>query len=325
MRILIIKTSSMGDIIHCLPVITDIHAQIPEAQIDWVVEENFADIPRMHVGINQVIPVNIRRWRKHLFSKKTWDEISAFKHSLATYDAVIDCQGLSKSALIGCLTKGARHGFDWHSGRDPFASIFYAKKHAVSLKQDAVARNRELVAHALGYSKPIVAPNYGVSSRQPESIIDTGSQSRYILALHGTSRDSKLWPVAQWVALGNALAEKNLTLTLPWASDAEFARANEIASGLKNAKVLPKLGLAQLAPIIAQAQAAVGVDTGLTHLAAALSIPTIAIYTDSNPALNGVIAGSQARAINLGNIGETPTVKEVLGKFETLIEPSLPK
>ena len=325
MRILIIKTSSMGDVIHCLPVIVDVHAHLPEARIDWVVEDSFADIPRMHAGINQIIPVSIRRWRKHLFSKKTWDEISAFKHSLATYDAVIDCQGLSKSALIGCLTKGARHGFDWHSGRDPFASIFYAKKHAVSLKQDAVARNRELVAHALSYAKPDTAPNYGISSHLPKSHIDISSHDIYVLALHGTSRDSKLWPTANWITLGKALAEKNLTLTLPWASDAEFARANEIASGLKNAKVLPKLGLAQLAPIIAQAQAAVGVDTGLTHLAAALSIPTIAIYTDSNPALNGVIAGSQARAINLGNIGETPTVKEVLGKFETLIEPSLPK
>ena len=312
MRILIIKTSSMGDIIHCLPVITDIHAHIPEVQIDWVVEENFADIPRMHAGINQVIPVNIRRWRKHLFSKKTWDEIFAFKHSLATYDAVIDCQGLSKSALIGRLTKGTRHGFDWHSGRDPFASIFYAKKHAVSLKQDAVARNRELVAHALSYAKPDTAPNYGISSHLPKNPIDISSHDIYVLALHGTSRDSKLWPTANWITLGKALAEKNTNLVLPWASDAELQRANEIVSNLNNAKVLPKLDIAQFAPVISQVQAAIGVDTGLTHLAAALNIPTIAIYTNSNPALNGVIAGAKARAINLGNIGETPTSEQVL-------------
>lgn len=323
MKILIIKTSSMGDIIHCLPVIADIRAHLPEARIDWVVEESFVDIPRMHAGINQITPVSIRRWRKQLFSKKTWAEISAFKHSLAEYDAVIDCQGLTKSALISLLTKGVRHGFDWRSGRDSFASVFYAKKHPVSLKQDAVARNRALVAQALGYAKPSTAPDYGISSHRPATRMDIGSQTdanmrNYVLALHGTSRDSKLWPTSHWIALGKALAEKNLNLMLPWASDAELNRANEIAQNLSNVKVLPKLGIAQLAPIISQAQAAIGVDTGLTHLAAALNIPTIAIYTDSDPALNGVIAGAQANAANLGNIGETPTVEEVLVKFETI-------
>ena len=325
MRILIIKTSSMGDIIHCLPVIADIRAHLPDAVIDWVVEDSFADIPRMRPSINQVFPVNIRRWRKHLFCKKIWDEISAFKHSLANYDAVIDCQGLTKSALIACLAKGSRHGFDWHSGRDPFASIFYAKKHAVSLKQNAVIRNRELVAHTLGYAKPKDAPNYGIAIKNNASAnrMDIGLQSNinahgYIVALHGTSRDSKLWPVSNWVALGKALAGKELDIVLPWASDAELQRANEIASQLSNAKILPKLSIAQLAPVIAQAQAAIGVDTGLTHLAAALNIPTIAIYTDSDPTLNGVIAGANARAINLGNIGQTPSVEKVLQAFNKI-------
>ena len=318
MHILIIKTSSMGDIIHCLPVIADIRAHLPEARIDWVVEDSFVDIPRRCLAINQVIPVAIRRWRKSLFSQKTWAEIAVFKRSLSRYDAVIDCQGLTKSALIARLVNGVRHSFDWRSGRDPFASIFYAKNHAVSLQQDAVARNRELVAHALGYSKPNNAPNYGISGHRPESRMDIDSQSMYVLALHGTSRDSKLWPVASWVALGKALAEKNLHLVLPWASDAELQRANEIVGQVKNAKVLPKLGIAQLAPIISQARAAIGVDTGLTHLAAALNIPTIAIYTDSDPALNGVIAGAQAGAANLGNIGETPTAEQVLQAFNQI-------
>lgn len=308
----------MGDIIHCLPVIADIRVHLQDARIDWVVEQSFADIPRMHLGINQVIPVNIRRWRKRLFCKKTWAEICAFKHSLSSYDAVIDCQGLSKSALISLLVKGTRHGFDWRSGRDPFASVFYAKKHVVSLKQDAVTRNRELVAHALGYAKPIDAPNYGISHR-PDLPMDIDLKGGYVLAMHGTSRDSKLWPTQNWVALGKALADKNLNLALPWASDAELQRANEIANQLENAKVLPKLSIAQLAPIINQAQAVAGLDTGLTHLAAALDIPTIAIYTDSDPALNGVIAGAQARAINLGNISETPTVEQVLQAFNQIM------
>ena len=320
MHILIIKTSSMGDIIHCLPVIADIRAHLPEARIDWVVEDSFVDIPRMCPAINQVIPVAIRRWRKNIFSKKTWAEISAFKHSLVKYDAVIDCQGLSKSALISLLVKGTRHGFDWRSGRDPFASIFYAKNHAVSLQQDAVARNRELVAHALGYEIPKSAPNYGITIKEDasESRMAIRSQADYIVALHGSSRDSKLWPVVNWVALGKALAAKKLHLVLPWASDTELQRANAIASQLENAKVLPKLNIAQVASVISQARAAIGVDTGLTHLAAALNIPTIAIYADSDPARNGVIAGAQAKAINLGNIGVTPSAEQVLQAFGKL-------
>ncbi len=307
----------MGDIIHCLPVIADIRSHIPEARIDWVVEDSFADIPCMCPNINQVVPVAVRRWRKHIFSKKTWYEIASFKRSLSRYDAVIDCQGLTKSALISLLVKGVRHGFDWHSGRDPFASIFYAKKHAVSLQQDAVARNRELVAHALGYAKPINVPNYGISHR-PEALMDINLQDNYVLTLHGTSRDSKVWPIQNWIELGKALAKKNLNLVLPWANDTELQRANEIANQLESAKVLPKLSIAQLAPIINQARAAIGVDTGLTHLAAALDIPTIAIYTDSDPALNGVIAGAEAHAINLGNIGKVPTTDEVLLAFNKI-------
>lgn len=150
----------------------------------------------------------------------------------------------------------------------------------------------------------------------PADPVDIGFQSDYILALHGTSRDSKLWPVANWIALGKSLAEKNIKLALPWGSDTELARANEIAAQLKNAKVLPKLGIAKLAPIIGQAKAAIGVDTGLTHLAAAFDVSTIAIYTDSNPALNGVIAGANAPALNLGNIGQIPSVDEVLQAFQ---------
>ena len=316
-RILIIKTSSMGDIIHCLPVIADIHAALPQAHIDWVVEENFADIPRMHAGIHQIFMVNIRRWRKALFNRQTWAEIKAFKRSLPSYDAVIDCQGLTKSALITRLTKGITHGFDWHSGRDPFASIFYAKNHAVSLQQDAVARNRELVARALGYEIPQSAPNYGITIKDDisERLLAIESQADYIIALHGTSRDSKLWPAANWVALGKALAEKKISLVLPWANASEFARANEIAHQLTNAHVLPKLSIAEVAHVIAKAHAAVGVDTGLSHLAAALNIPIVAIYTDTNPALNGVIAGNVTSAVNLGNVGIVPSADEVIEAF----------
>lgn len=331
-KLLIIKTSSLGDVIHCLPVVNDIRAHFtnnhPNVQIDWVVEESFADIPRMHAGVNQVFTVAMRRWKKSLFSQKTWTEISTFKKLIkqTNYDVVIDCQGLLKSALIAkqaqTTIQGLKHGYDKDSIREPIASQFYEKKYAISYNQHAVTRNRALCAMSLGYQIPSNAPDYGISSMSADPM-DIGLQSidsnSYVIALHGTSRDSKLWPVENWVNLGKELAKQNLNLALPWASDAELARANQIASQLSNANVLPKLSIAQIASVIADAKAAVGVDTGLSHLAAALNVPTIAIYTDTNPALTGVMAGAFKPAINLGDIAQTPSMPQVLGALNTII------
>ena len=325
-RILLVKTSSLGDVIHNLPAVNDILQHAPEAYIDWVVEESFAEIPSLHPHVNSVFNVAFRRWRKNLFRQQTWSEIAAFKKAIRQneYDAIIDTQGLLKSALIVRQAKGVKHGYDKNSIREPLASCFYDQKYAISYNQHAVVRNRTLAALSLGYEIPKNAPDYGIEKQGIEkhgisiqsnasvSRMDIASHGDYIIALHGTSRDSKLWPVAHWVALGKALADKKLNLVLPWASDAELARANAIASHLTNANVLPKLSISKLAGIISQAQAAIGVDTGLSHLAAALSIPTIAIYTDTNPALTGVFAGAHAPAINLGGIAQTPSVDEVL-------------
>ena len=339
-RILIVKISSLGDVIHCLPVVNDIHQHFTNIQIDaridwqidWVVEESFADIPRMHAGVNKVFTVAMRRWKKSLFSRKTWAEISAFKKLIKKnqYDAVIDCQGLLKSALItkqaSTTIQGLKHGFDSSSIREPIASLFYEKKYNISYNQHAVTRNRALVAMSLGYALPSNAPDYGinVSNSMSANRMDIGSQSidlkqDYVIALHGTSRDSKLWPVENWVELGKALAKQNLNLVLPWASDAELTRANQIASQLENATVLPKLSILQIAGMISNAKAAIGVDTGLSHLAAALNIPTIAIYTDTNPTLTGVMAGKFAPAINLGGIAQLPSVNDVLTTLKPFI------
>ncbi len=326
-RILLIKTSSLGDVIHNLPVATDIHAHFPNAQIDWVVEESFADIPRMHPAVNQVMTVAMRRWRKQLFSAKTWSEIAAFKKSIQQnyYDAIIDTQGLLKSALITCTANGVKHGYDKDSIREPLASRFYDRTYTISYQQHAVVRNRMLAALSLGYAPSTGAPDYGISAKHTKnntsvSLMDIGLQADYVVGLHGTSRESKLWPAAYWVDLGRQLAQQNLNLALPWANEAEFNRAGEIAQQLQNATVLPKLGIAELAGVIADAQAAVGVDTGLSHLAAALDKPTIAIYTDTNPALTGVMAGMHAQAINLGNIGEIPSVSNVLDSLNKLLQ-----
>ena len=337
MKLLIIKTSSLGDVIHCLPIIHDIRAHFANTQIDWVVEESFADIPRMHKGVNQVFTVAMRRWKKQIFNPNTWAEIGELKKLIKQnqYDAIIDVQGLLKSALITKQAHGVKHGYDKNSIREPIASWFYDKTYNISYNQHAVTRNRALAAMSLGYEIPKNAPDYGINTTNNASAsrIDTGlqacslllkSEGDYIVALHGTSRAAKLWPVENWVDLGRELAKQNLSLALPWASEAELARANAIARQLKNAQVdncmvLPKLSIAQIANIISHAKAAIGVDTGLSHLAAALNIPTIAIYTDTNPALTGVMGGAFKPAINLGNIAETPSVNDVLTSLKQIL------
>ncbi len=318
----------MGDVIHNLPVVNDILQHIPDAQIDWVVEESFADIPKLHPAVHRVIPVAMRRWRKQLFSKTTWQEIRAVKETLAntSYDAVIDTQGLLKSAWLAHYANGPLLGYDRHSIREPLASLFYNQRFTISYQQHAVTRNRTLAAMSLDYSVPNDAPDYGIAKNDAAGDrMDIGFQSnnignKYIIGLHGTSRDSKLWPVDQWVALGQALNAQGLVLALPWASPAELERATEVSGQVENCTVLPKLSIGAVAGVIASATGAVGVDTGLSHLAVALNIPTIAIYTDTNPVLTGVMAGRFAPAINLGGIGQPPSADEVLQNLKKIIK-----
>ncbi len=329
-RILLIKTSSLGDVIHNCPVIADIRAHFPNVEIDWVVEDAFADIPRLHPQVKNVFTVAMRRWRKALFSPKTWQEVSEFKNLIQQnqYDAIIDCQGLLKSALITKQARGVKHGYDKNSIREPLASWFYDKTYNISYQQHAVTRNRALVAMSLGYAPPTNAPDYGISSKTLKnntsniasgSRMGIGLQSIYIIAFHGTSRDSKLWPASHWVELGKQLAKQNLSLVLPWASDAEQVRAQAIHAQVPNSEILPQLNIHELAGVIANAKAAIGVDTGLSHLAVALNIPTVAIYTDTNPALTGLLAGVHTEAINLGGVAKTPNISEVLTSLKKIL------
>ncbi len=315
-RILLVKTSSLGDVIHNLPVVTDILQQHPSVKIDWVAEEGFADIPRLHPAVDQVFTVAVRRWRKTLFNRKTWQEISAFKRAVSKqhYDLVIDTQGLIKSALMASCAKGLTCGQDKKTAREALASYFYQKKLSVARDQHAVARNRETVAKACIYDVPNHAPDYGLKVTANNAV---DLPSPYIVGLHGTSKDSKLWPTTLWIELAAALKLQQINLVLPWASDAEHMRAKEIAANNNNVTVLPKLSIAELAPIIAHASAAVGVDTGLSHLAAALSLPTVAIYTDTKPALTGVYPGANAPAKNLGGKAQCPSVEEVISTLNT--------
>ena len=227
-KILLVKTSSMGDVIHNLPVVSDILAHFPEAEIDWVVEESFAGIPALHPGMGEIIPVAVRRWRKNLFSRTVYAEISTFITRLRskTYDVVLDTQGLIKSAIITRLAQGARCGFDLHSAREPLAALFYDKTLRIEKNQNAVVRNRLLAGLTFGYS-PDDPVNYGIAT--PPLALPWLPTTSFVVLLHATSRDDKLWPEADWIALGAYLAGKGVACVLPWGSASEQQRSQRLA------------------------------------------------------------------------------------------------
>lgn len=316
-KILIVKTSSLGDVVHGLPMINDILRHVGEAHIDWVVEASFADIPRLHPQVKDIFTMAVRRWRKHILSRNTWAEISEFKQLIKQnqYDAIIDAQGLLKSALITKQARGEKHGYDANSIREPIASWFYDVKHAISYDQHAVNRNRTLASMSLGYPIPTDAPDYGIQA----PTIDLQLPEKFAIGLHGTSRDSKLWPLDHWISLGHSLAQEGLVMALPWGSEAERQRAQAICDKVDNALMLPKLNIHALAGVIGKSRCAVGVDTGLSHLAVALGKPTVAIYTDTDPARTGVQAGNTAKALNLGGVHQNPSVDAVMQSLRAII------
>jgi heptosyltransferase-1 len=304
--ILLIKTSSMGDVIHNLPVASDIARHVPGAEIDWVVEENFADIPAMHPGIRRVFPVAIRRWRKSIFSSGTREEFSRFRKSLEgeKYDFVIDTQGLFKSAILTRLAQGIRCGFDRKSAREPIASLFYDECRFVAKNLHAVERNRMLAAASLGYEME-GEPDYGIRTE--------AEHGNYAVLLHATSRAEKLWEESNWVELGNKLG---MQVYLPWGSLEEKSRSERLASKIPGSIVPPKLSLRDAARLISGAQVVFGVDTGLSHLAAALKTPVIGIYCSTDPGLTGIL--TQGKGINLGGKDGPPSVVEALRAWSSL-------
>jgi len=316
MHLLLVKTSSLGDVIHNLPVVSDLRRAFPEATIDWCVEESFAEIPRLHPEVAEVIPVAIRRWRKHLGSMQTWSEMRAFRRRIKTtaYDAVLDTQGLIKSGLICRLAYGTRYGYAAEVARERHAARFYDKTFVIPPNAHAVVRNRWLGAAAFDY--PVDFPlDYGITA--PEIELPWLTAERHAVLLTATSRDDKLWPEAHWIALGQSLKKRGLSPILPSGSAAERARAERIAAAIPGAVVAPRLNLRELAALIGRATLAVGVDTGLAHLATALRVPTIALYVATDPALTGVLGSGFFR--NLGGIGLTPSVAEVLNAAEPII------
>ena len=320
MNTLLVRLSSMGDLIHTLPAITDLARHRPDVQLDWLCEAAFADIARLHPFIRRVHEMRWRYWRKHLFQAATRQDIRRLQRSLkaAQYDRVLDSQGLIKSALFANFATAPVHGLDKHSAREPLAALFYQHRYPVAKDQPAVERNRQLFAQAFGYT-PQGTPDFGIAIPAEAAGSLKDLPPRYHVALHATSRDSKLWASENWLALLTQLhASDSLPVLLPWGNEAERARAQAIAAQLPFAQACPPLTLLQAAHLLAHAQAIIGVDTGLLHLANAANRPTIGIYTDSNPAKTGV--QESPWAVNLGGIGQPPSVDEVFNALQRCLQ-----
>ena len=297
MRVLLIKTSSLGDVVHTLPALTDAAKAIPGIRFDWVVEESFAQIPSWHPAVDQVIPVAIRRWRKNLWQTFKNGEWRAFKDQLkGDYDLVIDAQGLLKSAFLTRYVKAPVAGLDKNSAREPIAARFYDRSYFVAKDRHAVERVRALFAQALNYALPTAQGEYGLLRER----LATPSTEPYVMFLHGTTWVSKHWPEADWRALAENLDQANMPVYVPWSNEVEYLRAQNITQGLKHAKVLPKMNLAKVVGMIASAKACVAVDTGLGHIAAALDVPTVSLYGPTLPLKVGAYGQGQVHLCATG-------------------------
>ncbi|CAH0354117.1 lipopolysaccharide heptosyltransferase I [Aquabacterium sp. CECT 9606] len=308
MRVLIVKTSSMGDVVHALPAVSDMARAIPGLQVDWLVEKNFSAIPAQHHAVQRVITLQWRKWRKSLRSAETKAALSQWRAEMKQqpYDLIIDMQGLLKSAGFACFAQGPRAGYDWHSIREPLASLFYQRRAHVSRQLHAVDRCRQLAAQVLGYPLPSTPPDFGM--RQADRFWRP-AEGPYAVLIPCASRPEKLWPQADWIAVGRHLTSQGLAIAVMWGSPQEQQRAQEIAQAT-GAIVPPFLTVAEAANCLAHAQIVVGLDTGLTHLAAASGRTTIGIYCDHEPGLAGVTGPGHVQS--LGGKGQVPSIQAVL-------------
>lgn len=326
MNILIVRVSSLGDVVHNMPMVADILRHYPDAHIDWVVEEAYADLVHLNRGVRNVIPFALRRWRNSLASAPTRAEMRAFYQALRahSYDLVFDTQGLFKTAAVMRMARlapaGRRVGLanaTEGSGYEPVSRMFHTMSVPVGLHTHAVMRARMVAAAAFGY------PLDGAADFDLRAPDDTRPawlpDQPYAVFFHGTARAAKRWDPASWVHVAQALAARGLTVLLPWGSAPEKQAAQQLAAGMPNARVLPSLSIMEAVVLAQRAALAIGVDTGLTHVAAAFNRPTIELYCDSP---RWKTEGNwSANIINLGDLGTPPGAAEVEKAIATLLAP----
>jgi heptosyltransferase-1 len=336
-KILLVKLSSLGDVLHNVPIVWDLRARLPEAQIDWVVEEGYAHLLEPLLtrdgfqGIDHIIPFGLRRWKKNLFKLTTWKDFFSFRKTLqvTTYDVVIETQGLLKSAIVCALSKkspsvviaGLANATEF-SGYEPLARSFYNQSVQVPKQCHAVDRSRWVMCSALDWSlierdnTPQFYPPKWVAGISKSSV--DGLHTPYILCFHSTAREAKRWSNVNWIALGKDLSVRGYQLVFPWGSPSEKAISELLASQIPNALVPAAFSIEEAFSIISGAALTVGVDTGLTHLAAVLNKPAVEIYCDS-PRWKTEGYWSD-RICNVGDIQDPPSVQEVLDASLRLLE-----
>lgn len=294
LRVLIVKVSSLGDIIHTLPAVTDASRANRNLVFDWAVEEAFAEVPAWHPAVDRVIPVGIRRWRRHWIKSYFRGDIARFREALQRvhYDLVIDAQGLIKSGIVSRMSKGITVGLSNKTIREPLATLFYNKVYSVPWSEHAVERVRELFSRALQYKYDCEKVDYGIDYGR---IGLTGEEpsSRQLVFLHGTTWKTKNWPENYWCELARIATGSGYRVLLPWGDEVERQRAGLIANSNPDVEILPRQSLTGLAGHIARSSGVIAVDTGLGHLAAALSVPTLSLYGPTDPGLSGTYGPRQ--------------------------------
>ncbi|PIY29618.1 MAG: lipopolysaccharide heptosyltransferase I [Comamonadaceae bacterium CG_4_9_14_3_um_filter_60_33] len=313
MKILIVKLSSLGDVVHAMPAVQDMLRAMPDAQIDWVVERGFAPLVQRCQGVHRVIACELRRWRKAPLNHDTRRAWTAFKAELQqqAYDAVIDLQGLTKSALIAWLARladgGKRYGLANQTEGSSFeAPARWVAHDAITLPahSHAVTRSRELCAQALHYrlpdvlvfglvARPSSPPHLGNDHEQEAGLATwrEGELRGTVALVHGTSRADKEWPLAHWRELAQRLNDTGFDVGLPHGSPAEQQTAHDIAHGLAHARVWPRLSLDALTDALATCSGVIGVDSGLSHIAVALDLPHVQIYNFDTAWRTGPLVG----------------------------------
>jgi len=347
-KILLVKLSSLGDVLHNLPIVWDLRKRLPDAQIDWIVEEGYVHLLEplkttdAFKGIDRIIPVAFRRWRKNLFSLCTWREFFAMRKSLqvTAYDVVLETQGLLKSALVCALAKKSNNAVvaglgnaTEHSGYEPMARMFYTESVYVPVKCHAIDRSRWVMCSAFDW--PLLNRNDEPPRFYPQAFLqqlplllfeglkkaDQGTSIPYVVCFHSTARAAKRWPNEYWVGLGKELSHQGYQVILPWGSEAEMKVSALIASQIPGAIVPRAFSIEEAYALVAHAALTIGVDTGLTHLSAVLGKPTVEIYCDSP---RWKTEGYWSRVIaNVGDMKAAPLVDEVVHAVQGALEAQL--
>ena len=309
MHVLVVKMSSMGDIIHTLPALTDATIAIPDIKFDWVVEPAFQEIPIWHKAVQEVIVAPLREWKKNLFNRENLAKMSSFFAKLRAkkYDVVIDAQGLIKSAVLTRFCKSKIYGgFNALSAREAIASFLYNKKAMVPVNLHAIARTRQLFTEILGYALPDQRLDYGVDWKCFNSeIVD----KPYLVFLHGTTWDTKHWPEIYWLQLAEIAGLHGYAVYMTWAGVAQKARVERLSSKVAAITMLPHLSITEAVIYLKGARGVVTVDTGFGHLASALELPMVSLYGPTDPDKVGMFG---MRQLNLAaQISCAPCLKKV--------------